>query len=259
MDLLTRIANSRQQGKENFKTKKSMKKITLFALLHISILTFSQNRVNEQLPIISQLNGILNNSTGWLKNESGQWISSKNKIPNDLGEDQKILGNYEKYSIGEDNFISFERRDITIDGETYVLILKKYRDGYYKYESIEKGWMPTNSCKFYVLNKNEISKIKNIKHNENNYLQLDFIYHGDIKYIDLKTLTNVMISKEINKVRKNYDNFLEYKLGINIKCFDDKKLVQFYFYDYMKSIGNENDDKYYETSIDNFSAFIKID
>lgn len=235
-----------------------MKKITLFALLHISILTFSQNRVNEELPIISQLNGILTNSTGWLKNKSGQWISSKNKIPNDLGENQKLLGNYEKYSTGEDNFISYEIRDIKIDGETYALILKKYRDGYYRYESIEEGWTPTNSYKFYVLDKNEISKIKSIKHNETNYLHLDFIYHGDIKYINLKTLTNVMISKEINKIRKDYDNFLGYKLGLNIKYFDDKKLVQFYFYDYMKSMENETDDKYYETTVVNFGAFINI-
>lgn len=235
-----------------------MKKFTLFALLHISILTFSQNRVNEDLPIISQLNGILTNSTGWLKNESGQWISSKNKIPNDLGESQKLLGNYEKYSIGEDNFISYEIRDISIEGKTYVLILKKYKDGFYRYESIEEGWVSTSSYKFYVLEKDEISKIKNIKHNDSNYLQLDFIYYGDIKYINLKTLTNVMISKEINKVRKDYDNFLGYKLGLNIKYFDDKKLVQFYFYDYTKSMGNETDDKYYETTVVNFGAFIKI-
>ena len=236
-----------------------MKKIILFTLLQISFLTFSQDRVNDELPKISQLNGNLTNSTGWLKNKSGQWINSKNKIPNDLGEDQKLLGNYEKYSIGEDNFISFEIRDIIIDGGTYSLILKKYRDGYYKYESIQKGWVSTNSYKFYVLNSNEIIKIESIKHNENNYLQLDFIFHGDIKYVNLTTLTNVMISKEINKIRKGYNNFLEYKLGVNIKCFDDKKLVQFYFYDYLKNMGNETDDKYYETTIDNFNGFINID
>jgi hypothetical protein len=236
-----------------------MKKITLIALLHITLLTFSQNRVNEQLPIISQLNGILNISTGWLKNESGQWISSKNKIPNDLGENQKLLGNYEKYSIGVDNFISFEIRDITINGETYALILKKYRDGFYRYETIEKDWLPNNSYKFYVLDKNEINKIKNIMHNESNNLQLDFIYYGDIKYINLKILTNAMISKEINKIIKTYDNFLGYKLGLNIKCFDDKKLVQFYFYEYIKGLENETDDKYYETTLANFNAFINID
>ena len=235
-----------------------MRKILLLQIMLFNLVIFAQNRTNESLPIISKtIDGQIISAQGWLKNSSGQWVSRKNKIISDLGTDTNILENYEKYSTGTDNFISFERREIKIKDSTYILLLKKYRDGYYTYESIEKGWNPKTSCKYYVLEKDEIGKIENIEHNVLNNLHLNILYSGDLKYIDLKTLTNAKIANEINKHVINPEKQFD-KLALNIYCFDDKKLVQFYFYDYFTYEGNE-ENKYYETSISTFNQFVNID
>ena len=219
---------------------------------------FSQNRVNDPLPVILKSIGQIQTAQGWLKNSSGEWISRKNKIISDLGSSTKTLENFEKYSIGEDNFISFERKEIIIKGDTCTLLLKKYRDGYYKYESIEKGWVPQNSCRYYVISINETARIESIEHNKLNNLHLEILYSGDLKYLDLKTLTNNQIAKEINKEINQNSSSNIYKLGLNITCYDDKKLVQFYFYDYLSGLGNEENNKYYETTYDVFNNFINI-
>jgi hypothetical protein len=237
-----------------------MKRYFFIGFIFTFFIGFSQNRINDILPTISQNNGIITNSIGWLKNNSGQWIKSKNKIPNDLGTDQKLLENYEKYSVGIDNFISFEIKEIKIKANNYILLIKKYKDGFYKYETIEKGWEPNNSYKYYVIDSNEISKIESVEHNKEVNLKLKIILSGDVKYIDLKTLTTNKIANEINKKLKESNTyFLDFKLGLYINCLDEKKIVQFYFYDSFSGIDVEENTKYYETNYENFNQFINIE
>ena len=236
-----------------------MKKIIyIIFIFKFSFIVLAQERINEQLPNISPVAGFLSNSIGWTKNKSGQWISAKNKIPIDLGENQKILGNYEKYSIGEDNFISLEIRNVTINEINYILLIKKYKDGYYKYESIEKGWVYANSYKYYVLEVDEFAKIENIIHNSEQYLFMKVFLKGDVVFQNLKTLTTSSISKQINKELKNNSNYLNYMLALNINCNDEKKLVQYYFYEFSSELQNLATNKYYETTIENFNQFINI-
>lgn len=228
---------------------------TVFVLLFIiSLEAKSQNRTNDPLPVISKLTGQLSTAQGWFKNSSGEWLGRKNKIVSNLGKDTKVLENYQKYSLGQDNFIAFEKRDITIDGNEYTLILKKYRDGFYKYESIEEGWVPQTSCEFYILDPNEIAKIESVEHNIPNDLALEVVYSGDIKYIDLKTLTNTSIAKEIKRQIKENHIYGNRKLGLTIACYDEKKVVQFYFYD--RSFELKIVNIYYEATYLNFNNFI---
>ena len=47
-----------------------------------SVSAYTQERVNAVLPKISAtVSSKLTIATGWLKNEDGQWISRKNRIP----------------------------------------------------------------------------------------------------------------------------------------------------------------------------------
>lgn len=247
-----------------------MKKIVLITLL-LGFYGFSQNRTNDELPIISKNIGQLTIAKGWLKNSSGQWIGRNNKIISDLGADTKVLENYEKYSVGNDNFISFEIKNIKIKDSSYVLLLKKYRDGFYDYETIERGWNPKNSCKYYIISNNELNKIRNVSSDSVNNLYLTIKYKGDIKYVDLKTFTNNSLSNAIIKEVKENDRNDEYgseMLALNLYRNKTKNIVQFYFYDTyryngesVKRYGNpgpENEDKYYETDFLSFNNFIKI-
>jgi hypothetical protein len=68
-----------------------MNRKIIILFLMLNTFCFGQNRVNDKLPQITKTNGQLLNAFGWLKNNSGQWISRKNKIPFDLGKDQKAL------------------------------------------------------------------------------------------------------------------------------------------------------------------------
>lgn len=244
-------------------------------------------RKNDALPLLSIDNkGTLLSATGWLKNKSGQWISSKNKIPKDLGIDQDVLNNYEKYSLGNDNFISYELKDIKIKDSIYSIIIKKYKDGFYDYKLIEEGWNPRNSCVYYIISKSEMNKFKNIISETLNVIKLKIIYSDYILYIDPKTFTNYKLSQEINRkineqlsqkietanfrkqneqiLKTEFEKYgLEYKkfdddsfLNVNISYFKNKNKVQFYFYDPM----TKNDDVYcyYETYVDVFNEFIKL-
>lgn len=237
-----------------------------------SFLCNSQNRTNDKLPIITKTNGILNTSIGWLKNSSGQWISSKNKIPQDLGENQKLLDNYEKYSLGIDNFRTLEIKDLKIGDSLYTILIKKYKDGFYTYSTIEKDWNNYNSYKYYVISKNEFKKIKDIKKDTLNNLYLDVIYQDDLKYINPKTFNDNVIMKSISKKIKEestIDGYGSHKLALNISYFKVKNIVQFYFYEsyvynpnYVKMYGNwkpEENDKYFETDILTFKQFINIE
>lgn len=249
-----------------------MKRILILTFVIIINLCNSQNRTNDKLPIIIKNNGILINSNGWLKNSSGQWINSRNKIPQDLGENQKSLGNYEKYSVGIDNFKSLESKDIKIGDSTFVILIKKYKDGFYTYSSIEKEWNNQNSCKYYVLSKSEFKKIKEIKKDTLNNIYLNILYHNDLKYINPKTFNDIAIAKDISKKMKEEIRIDEYgsnKLALNISYFKAKNIVQFYFYevyiynqDYIKMYGSpkpEDNDKYFETDILSFKQFINIE
>lgn len=235
------------------------RKLMLLILLFCGFVCLSQNRVNDPLPIISKNVGQLVTAQGWFKNSFGQWLGRKNKIISELGNSTKILENYEKYSVGQDNFILFERKNVVIEGDTCALLIKKYRDGYYKYESIEEDWVAFNSIKFYVLSMNDIAKIESVNHNSISTLIFNVLYTADIKYIDLKTYSNTSLANEINKAinkKRSYD--YHYQLGLNINCLDDKKLVQFYFFDSFPGLEAPSFDKYYETSFESFSNLINI-
>lgn len=97
-----------------------MKKIDLMFMVFmvfIGLTSFSQDRVNEKLPIIGGLKTSLIKARGWCKSE-GQWYSRVNRIPQQIESENIILIDYGAIGLGDDNFISYQTRDIR---ETYLL------------------------------------------------------------------------------------------------------------------------------------------
>jgi hypothetical protein len=229
---------------------------------------FGQNRVNDKLPQITKTNGQLLNAFGWLKNNSGQWISRKNKIPFDLGKDQKALENYQSYSLGQDNFISFELKNIEIKDSSYTILIKKFRDGFYRYPTIQEDWNFSNSYAYYIFENAELEKLKNIKTDTLNTIEIVLKSTDVVKFVDFKTLTNSMIvetiQENLNKhsfinSETSFSNGLPYTfpvLYIDITYFKNKKIVQFYISPKLYEIENQH---YYETDLAIFSKFIKLE
>ena len=244
-----------------------MKKILIICLVVFNCLCFSQNRNDTNLPLISVENkGVLLQAKGWLKNQYGEWISRNNKIPNDLSIEYKSLENFEYQSLGQDNFISYQLKDIVIPNNpyinqdsTYVLLIKKEKWGYYIYPAIKEEWRTSNTCKYYVFKKSELNKFKNIFYDELKIIDINLIYSGYIQPVDLTKFNNLYLSKEINKkIMEQEKEGLrndETHLYLNLTCFENKNLVQFYFYE--RSF-EEITNKYYETDLATFNKFIKI-
>lgn len=241
--------------------------LIIFTLLSVTI--NAQNRVDDAVPIITKKSSALILATGWLKNSSGQWISGKNKIPQDLGENQKLLGNYESYGLGTDNFTSLEIKDVKIADSSYAIIIKKYRDGFYTYSSIEKGWNNKVSCKYYVVSKAELAKAYKLSADYLNKTTIRILYEGTLMFINNQTFNDRTISIDLaSNVKQNSNNrdFFAHKLGLNIYYIKAKNLVQFYLYDansYSMDMEYEDDEsqkakKYYETDAGAFKKFLNF-
>ena len=220
-----------------------MKKISTLVILAIlminSMSLFSQDRVCKPIPIIgNQIKGQLTKSTGWLLNPESQWVSRPNRIPSFMENKYKILIDYEYEGLGIDNFISYQIRDIKIQDKVYSILIKKYKDGYYKYFSIKKGWTNYNSVIFYVFNKTELSKLDDIVNDSINLIKLNVLYSKSITWINNKTYISD-IQKEIIKQidEKKGDKEIEDYLILHIAPYKTKNIVQFQIYSDYIDIG----------------------
>lgn len=241
-----------------------MKKYTLLLFL-IGFCAFSQQRIDEDLPVISQTTSKLTTALGWLKNSSGQWLSRKNKIIQDLGENTIGLENYEKYSLGEANFIYFELKKVNINNVSYDMLVKKYRSGYYTYPNIQRDWNKENVCSYYVFKSDIVKEMKEAKADTLNTIYLDVKYTGYISFVTDKTNINDAISKDIaKKIKSESTIYGKSSSVLALNIYYNDKIVQFYPYnnhrDNSGNINNSNDfkDRYYETDLLNFNKFIKL-
>ncbi len=193
---------------------------------------FSQDRVSKPIPIIgTQIKGQLTKSIGWLLNPESQWVSRPNKIPSFIENQYKTLIDYEYNGLGFDNFISYQMRDIKIQDSIYSILIKKYKDGYYKYSAIEEGWSNYNSVMFYVFNKTELRKFDDIVNDSINLIKIKVLYSNSITMIKNETYISD-IQKEIVKQieEKNSDNDVEEYLVFHIAPYKLKNIVQFQIY-----------------------------
>ena len=142
---------------------------TSFLFLNICLL--AQDRTNKNLPKISiATKGQLIKAIGWTLNPEGQWISRQNRIPVFLENEFKSLIDYERDGLGIDNFISYQLKEIKIGDKTYSILIKKYKDGEFKYPSIKEGWMNYTRLCYYVFETTELEKLNFLKNDNLHFL-----------------------------------------------------------------------------------------
>lgn len=203
----------------------------LFCLLLLPNLIFSQIRENKKLPTISSTSiGSLNKAKGWLYNPEGQWVWRQNRIPYFLPNSEKQFIDVEDYGLGVDNFISYEFRDIKIKDSTYILFIKKYKDGDYKYETIQKGWRNYNSIEYYVVSKSEFQKLALLKDGSVNLIKMWILYHSQLKWTNLETYITDIQKAIANDVDKFVDFGNTFYLTFHIAPYKSKNVVQFQIY-----------------------------
>ena len=240
-----------------------LKKISLILLVSFSFYnSFSQERIDSKQPSINKnLVFTLNQATGYLKNETGKWVSKQNRIPFRLEPQFEKLSNSEVYSLGEnnENFIKYEFSKININDTIYNVFIRYYKSGFYEYKSIKKGWNYTKSIDFYVFDNSELEKLNLFTKDSLNNLKIKPIYHSTLEYLDEYKLSYIENKiQELKSKKKNlstYEKLVERKykketyLYFNFLYFKDVVRFKIDIFDF------DLKDEYYETSKVNFESF----
>ena len=232
-----------------------MKKIYLSAIIFlITIGALAQERVDATPPVINAVaKGKLTEATGWsLKN--GKWVSRKNRIVSSVG--SELLVDREEYALGENkqNFIYIELREITIEGKSLTIIIKKYNDGDYRYENIKEGWMPSTSIVYYVFETAELEKLKGLDPDKAHSIIIPTLYFGNLYNLTAKSSLKSVAQ---NVAQDGIHDKGRTKLLVNIKFHKDKTRFLIESNDpYSKHLDFEK--SYYEISTVNFEKLFAL-
>lgn len=196
--------------------------LSLLILISIFQVTYSQELVNDPLPVIDkEPHWVLTDATGIYKGKDGQWDSAKNKISFDLDPQYKDLNNYGKYGPGRDNFIRLELSRISINGKEYNILTKLSNTGYYKYPSIERDWVDNKSITYYIFSDDERAKFKNAS----GLIKINCIQSGVNRYCNEDCINT--LPREINTKKTSTTGL---SLYFNIQTLKEKDLVRFLFF-----------------------------
>ncbi|WP_316818682.1 hypothetical protein [Pedobacter nyackensis] len=198
--------------------------ILLFGVLLSTLFIFTisvsaqEDRTNANLPVISDhIIWSMENATGWIKNKESQWLEGKNKIQRKaVSVSNKADWEQGINSVGLDNFIKFEVREMSFGGKEFLLFTKLMNDGYWKYKAIKTGWTPEIRIQYMVIRKGEgtfkISKddATFMEINTTCYFRNMFAYSAD--YLD-------KIAIDIGKQNAEEPRFKEVGSTITLKIF----------------------------------------
>lgn len=129
--------------------------LVLIAILITSFANAQERATREKIKITNNILGELKSAKGWMLSPGSEWVSLDNTIPQELALSERNLLKFERIGLGVDNFISYQFREIMFRDTTYLLLLKKYRDGRFRYPNIKEDWIAYTSYYAYVLDKDE--------------------------------------------------------------------------------------------------------
>lgn len=209
----------------------------------------------------------LDNFTGWYMQNDGEWVSGKNKIPNDR---TVINPKSDEFKIGKDNISLMEMYLLTYDKKEYVLLLIHSQEGYYELPVLKSIWKTKKVISFYVFDKRKLYKmLVDVTSKKPFSINLNVWCSGFIENVDKHTNIKNIASSYILKTKSNTisnSSNLIFSLYPNTKDEKDKmyfKITKTYtkksIYDYY--LLPENQEKlfsrsYYETDRDDFDNFI---
>jgi len=233
---------------------------SMFIYLLISTVVFAQEKATTTAPLINTVvTGRMLETTGWLQNKSGQWISGRNKIPANLEAQYKNLSDLEQYGLGEnrENFVYMELRDVNLGNTPCTILIKKYKDGYYKYESVMKGWVAQNSITYYVFETAEMDKLKNLAPETLYNIKFNTLYCRTMLNISDKFSLYDIIADLQTAIKSKEKPIFKEDLMVNIRL--TKGNVRFILQTAVSYTAPQDLEKYYyETTPDVFARLFKL-
>lgn len=242
--------------------------IFIYIVLLINYNTNAQVIDSVTTPLFSDTTSQLNKAFGWLLQNNGEWVSAKNKIPNDK---TVIYSKSDEYKIGKDNFSSIELTNFNYLKNKYVLLVIKFKDGYYEFPNLKSKWTINNKAVFYVFRKEKLQNlIPDTTVYDNPYSVNMDIYCSGLVNLDcdklgirnIVTETVIKTQKQIiqnhsnlifsiNTIKKDENQIVRFKL---IRTYVKKALFEYYL---QPSIQKEIFRKsFYETDFTEFNEFI---
>lgn len=227
-------------------------------LLLMAVISNAQERVNATLPAISgTTKGRITEAIGWMQNDEGTWVSRKNRIPANMPNEYKDLldSGHDGLGHNRENFIYMEMRDVVIKDSSYTILIKKYKDGYYQYEHIMRGWTPENSLTYFVFPTSELERLKNLEPDKIHNIKIKSLYTNTIQYLSPKASITT-IAEDLHKFIQKNDFFNMSDLIISVKFYKDK--ARFVVDEYWDIFPPDVDKAYYETPIANFEKLFVL-
>ena len=226
---------------------KSTFQIVLVVLFLTSCLTMEQStnnlssdRINDDLVNIVDRKLTLDNVMGWYRDTNGQWSSKKNTL---------------SYI---DSFKSFKIYTVECNNIEYIIFMKIYTTGYYKYPNIKVDWVSYDAANCFLIKKDDFKIL----------LKDDEIEINTIPIVDRKMIT---ATNDIKKLRTELNNFIKkssekenysnWKFEIPTYYKKQDNVVRFIFNDgtsHLKEhIGTLPERFYYECDIKKFVSFFQ--
>lgn len=179
------------------------KQLLILFLGFISFNLFAQEieRTKSNLPEISEVRAILNDAAGWVLQENGRWLSEKNKIMHYKSE--LNLAPDEMQKLGQQNFEQMELFEVLIGDEQFVVLLIKYKDGYFEFPALRENFVKTENARYVVFHAKKIEEILASagKLNEATVINLEVFCSDNITNYDKKEILN-QVSFNILRVSK---------------------------------------------------------
>jgi tetratricopeptide (TPR) repeat protein len=132
--------------------------IFFLSILSISfIVAQTIERPKKEIPLITEPVAELSNAEGWMLQNNGEWVSSKNQIPFKNYSDNKRRGGM--FNLGKENFDLISVRSITIDEVVYSILLVYFQQGEYQFPLLRENWDQYNAVTYYVFDEQKWSRI----------------------------------------------------------------------------------------------------
>jgi hypothetical protein len=205
-----------------------MKKI-LFLLTFLPSITFSQDRIDSDLPKIIDTLSSITTATGWMKNEIGKWVSKPNAIP----------GKYSDLNSNCVEFIEYQLLKVSYYEENYFCIIHKTK----------------NETNYFLINYFKTGKIDLA--DTTFFFGFKPLYEGSIRSpIKLKQALINCIAKNIqNESSLAKNDYMQIYLSINREKNYLRFLISTRFSLDCSNDESTNGYKYFETKISNLSFF----
>jgi len=248
--------------------KKTFLLITILSVFFFDLQSQSPERPKREIPLLSEVVSSLDNATGWILQNNGEWVSERNKIPFKEYNLNKIKRG--RYQLGKENFNVIEIRSVTIKDVVYSIIIIKYEDGKYDFPLLEERWQGFKNLKYYAFKESKWNNIfpDSIISNKPFAVNMQLLTSGTIPDYDEKPYLYEIensIQKAVYLQEESVSNLIFAMYPVEI---EGKKFVRFKLYEtinkfeiYVKFLLDHNwlklfRNSYYEVDYAEFANFV---